>query len=470
MCLVGGCLAALVVAVVVPLGCTNGSDPAGRKLLGLFSEHVIRNMVGKIPVSEHGKIRNVKLFVKWKDLEAKHKGAYNWKALDSKVNGALSIGVNSILITLIGPVPNWATNWANPKPAYNGPPKKMQDWQDFCHAVAARYKGYVDYYQVWQEAGWDANSGSVQTGTVYYAGDTSYTYLGMLRAGYKGIKSADPDAQVISASLLSKLEHKYSNFSYYETLLAGSNQDFSMKITSNQNIIAQRPGGTDEPGAPKPRTTWSLTGGSTRSGSQQYLNIQNPGDTPAKVTITYTFTDGTTQNQKVNLQAKSRTTIDVNHSLSMAAICDQIAIHPYDYPNWWGWYYKTLRKICKKYNYGGREISVTEIGWPHKYVMGGNVLKGYNPEVQRRAIGEVGLGGLWKAGCKKIWVFEDVDPASSWDGQYDGLFSNSGRAWPAWNEYEKWQEQLPNYGNKPDHLGTLPASSPAGSTPRRSKN
>ena len=314
MCLVGGCLVALVVALVVPLGCKATSKPAGRKLLGLFSEHVINNMVGKIPVSEHGKIRNVKLFVKWKDLEARHKGAYNWKALDSKVIAALSIGIDSILITLMGPVPVWATNWANPKPAYNGPPKKMQDWQDFCHAVAARYKGYVDYYQVWQEAGWDAKSGSVQTGTLYYAGDTSYTYLGMLRAGYKGIKSADPDAQVISASLLNKLEHKYSNFSYYETLLAGSNQDFSMKITSNQNIIAERPvnsndkegtnGGTDEPGASKPRKTWYLTGGSTRSGSQEYLNIQNPGTAPATVTITYIFTDGTTQNQKINLQAK----------------------------------------------------------------------------------------------------------------------------------------------------------------------
>jgi len=801
VCLVGGCLAALVVALVVPLGCTAASKPATRKLLGLFSENVVTNLKGKVPASKRGQVRNVKVFAQWRALEAKHKGAYTWHALDSEVNAALSIGVNSILITLLGPVPIWATNRANPKPAYSGPPKNMQDWQDFCHAVAARYRGYVDYYQIWQEAGWDSNSGSVQSGTVYYAGDSNFTYLGMLRAGYNGIKSADPNAQVITASLLSKLDHTYSDFSHYETLLAGSNQDVSMKITSNQNIVAERPmyfnyrgtinDGTDELGVPEPRTTWYLAEGSTQPGFQEYLTIQNPGNTdsnigitymfpggttqnqgltvaahsratinvndvvgpdknvsvrvgstkpvvidrpmyflyhgkwdggsigagvpalssdwylaegtthtgfeewislmnpgatatdvtltymfpggrtqrqvvrmaptsretilvnnavgpnqdvstevhatspiiaeramyflyhgvwsggdsavgatapgtswflaegttrnnaadgafeewisiqnpgdapahvnftymfpggatkaatkeiaahsretvmvnkvvgpnkdvsvrldsdnpivverpmyfnyhntinggddvlgcqspgktwyfaegttrnnaqdgsfaewntlvnpgtaPATVTIKYMFTDGTTQSQQINLPAKSRTTIGVNHSLSIATVCDEIAIHPYDYPQWWGWYYKTLRNICKSYKYGDKEISVTEIGWPHKYVKGSTTIKGFTPEGQRQAIGEVGLGGLWKAGCKKIWVYEDVDSPSPWDGQYDGLFSNSGSPWPAWNEYEKWQAHLPNYGNKPNHMSARPASS----TPRRSEH
>jgi hypothetical protein len=797
VCLVGGCLAALVAGSLVPLGCASSAPPANRKLLGLFSENVIKNMAGKIPASDQGQIRNVKIFARWAEIEVKHKGDYTWHDLDSEVNAALGIGVNSILMTLISPVPDWASNKANPKPVNSGPPKRMQNWQDFCHAVAARYKGYVDFYQIWQEAGWDSNSVTGPDSPVYYAGDSKFTYMGMLRAGYNGVKSADPKAQVITASLLNKLSHKYSDFSHYETLLAGSNQDVSMKITSDRNIVAERPmyfnyrgainDGTDALGVPEPRTTWYLAEGSTQPGFQEYLTIQNPGNAttnigvtymfpgggtksqglkvaahsrttinvngvvgpgknvsvkvdstspvvvdrpmyfiyqgkwdggsigsgvpelskdwylaegttypgfeesislmnpgasatdvtltymfpggrtqeqvvhmvptsretvsvnkavgpkqdvstrvhatspivaersmyflykgawsggssqvgatapgtswflaegttrnnaedgafeewisiqnpgdaparvdltymfpggktktatreiaahsretvsvnkevgpnkdvsvqlnsnnpivverpmyfnyhntinggddvlgcqspgktwyfaegttrnnaqdgtfaewatlanpgtaPATVTIKYMFTDGTTQSQKINLPAKSRTTIGVNQSLSMATICDEIAIHPYDYPEWWGWYYKTLRKICKSYKCS-KEISVTEIGWPHKYVKDSTTIPGFTPEGQRQAIGDVGLGGLWKAGCKKIWVYEDVDSPHPWDGQYDGLFSTGGKPWPAWNEYVKWQAKLPTYANKPNRLDINPKSS----TPKR---
>jgi hypothetical protein len=91
-------------------------------------------------------------------------------------------------------------------------------------------------------------------------------------------------------------------------------------------------------------------------------------------------------------------------------------------------------------------MTVTEIGWPHA----GRAE--FSPEGQRAAIGEVGVGGLWSVGVKKIWIFEDIDPASSWDAAYNGLFDHSGNAQPAWNEYKHWQTLLPNFGNKPNHL------------------
>jgi hypothetical protein len=175
------------------------------------------------------------------------------------------------------------------------------------------------------------------------------------------------------------------------------------------------------------------------------MNPTNKSDT---ATITYMFTDGTTQKQSVSLPPKSRTTVGVNNSLSMATICDGIAVHPYDYPEYWAWYYQNVVNICAKNGYGGKEVIVTEIGWPHA----GRAE--FSQEGQRKAIGEVGVGGLWGAGCKKIWIFEDVDPPSSWDQAFNGLYDYNGNAMPAWNEYKKWQAQLPNYGNKPSTFKT----------------
>jgi len=52
--------------------------------------------------------------------------------------------------------------------------------------------------------------------------------------------------------------------------------------------------------------------GYTGAGFQEYLCLGNPGDEGTFATITYLFPDGTTQEQEVELAAKSRTTVNVN--------------------------------------------------------------------------------------------------------------------------------------------------------------
>ena len=158
------------------------------------------------------------------------------------------------------------------------------------------------------------------------------------------------------------------------------------------------------------------------------------------------FSDGTTQNQSVVLPPNSRTTIGVNRALSMANVCDALAIHPYDYPEWWAWYYNQVRALMNNSGFGNKELTVTEIGWPHA----GRVE--FSNQGQKDAIGDKGVGSLWGAGCRKIWIFEDIDPPVSWDDAFNGLFDNAGHAMPAWSEYTRWQSVLPNYGNKPGHM------------------
>jgi hypothetical protein len=158
------------------------------------------------------------------------------------------------------------------------------------------------------------------------------------------------------------------------------------------------------------------------------------------------FSDGTTQEKWVTLAPNSRTTVGVNGALSMGNVCDAFAIHPYDYPEYWAWYYNYVRTLMSNYGFGNKELTVPEIGWPHA----GRAE--FSQQGQKDAIGDKGVGSLWGAGCRKIWIFEDIDPASSWDAAYNGLFDYNGNAQPAWSEYCRWQAQLPNYGNKPNHL------------------
>jgi len=757
---------------------SGGEAPANRQLLGLFSESVTSNMKGKIPVSEQGSIRNVRIFVVWKTIETIRKGDFRWTALDTEINNALSMGVNSILLTISGPVPLWATNHSNPRPSYSGPPERVQDWGDFCGEVAARYRNYVDYYQIWQEPGWDSSSPPAQHGTIYYSGDADYTYLGMLRAAYPAIKKWAPNSMVIAGGMLNGLSRSAGDFEHYQTMLAGANQDVSMKITADESIVAERPmyfdyhgwckdgtvelgvkapkstwylaegathpgfeeylciqnpgsktatvnitymfpgggtqpqtlrvppnsrstvsvnaavgpykdvsakvtsdmpivaerpmyfnyhggwdggsissgvsslsntwylaegatqpgfeewislmnpgtlptnvkitymfpgggtqvqnvampptsrstvlvndivgpnkdvsakveseqpiiaerpmyflyhgawsGGDSQVGATAPNTSWFLAEGTTRSNQadgafEEWISIQNPGDTAANVnfkymfsggatqnaskpiaphsretvlvnsvvgpnkdvsvqmdsdqpivverpmyfnyhngitggdvelgctaaskawyfaegttrggfeewttlqnpnatdttaTVTYMFSDGTTQKQVVGLPANSRTTVGVNRALSVANVCDALAVHPYDYPDYWAWYYQSVRNIQASMGFADKELVVSEIGWP----WGTN--QEFSLQGQADGAGDKGVGSLWGVGCRKIWFFEDTDiaPGSSKNGDYYGLFDYYGNPHPAWNQYKRWQGILLNYGNKPNHL------------------
>ena len=448
----------LVVVFTYPGSCSSGNGLGERKVLGLFSESFQNNLKTKYPASEWPWVRNARMYLTWSSVELQGKGVYDWSAADAEINSALSLGVDSILLTLSLPCPIWASNPNTPggNPCM-GPPKNLKDFGDFCRAVATRYKGIVDYYQILQEPGWDIDAPPASSGIVYYAGYCDWSYMGMLREGYQAVKKVDPNAYVASGAMLDEITRTPQAFRTYEILLAGCNQDFSMKVDSEKEIVAvlyhrnKYDGGVVELGSQGGGKSWSFAGVTTREGFEELLTLQNSEGTGTPTTITFMFSDGTTQQKAVTLPAKSSTTIDVNHAISLATQCDGVALHPYDYPQWWSWYYNYLKGICAKNGFPDLEIVVTEIGWPN------GLPPNFTPEGQRQAIGEVGVGGLVGAGCRKIWIFEDVDfaPGTSWGGGLTfGLYNYYGSPYPAWNEYKKWQSSptFPDYNNKPPHL------------------
>ncbi len=128
-----------------------------------------------------------KQVIDWSLYEAAQ-GAIDWSALDELVEAMDAAGVN-ILLTVTN-----APDWARDSAEESGPPTDPGTYAAFVGALAQRYAGVVDAYEVWDSPNlrraWNTPRG-------INAGD----YVALLQAAYSAIKSADPAAIVVTAGL-----------------------------------------------------------------------------------------------------------------------------------------------------------------------------------------------------------------------------------------------------------------------------
>ena len=132
----------------------------------------------------------VKQHVAWREVEGIKKGHFDWYFTDRIVGDAEELGLKVLFRLDREPV------WAVPPEGTfsdSGPPGDPQDFGDFCHAMAERYQGRVQAYQVWNEPNLAREWGGREPNPAQY--------VELLRVCYIGIKTADPDALVISAGL-----------------------------------------------------------------------------------------------------------------------------------------------------------------------------------------------------------------------------------------------------------------------------
>ncbi len=107
----------------------------------------------------------------------------------------------------------------------------------------------------------------------------------------------------------------------------GKDKDVSTFVESDQLILAERPmyfnyrnkwtGGHDVIGVPVPRTSYYFAEGTTRGNSidgyfEEWLCLQNPGDTDATVNVKYLLETGQTVERNYPVKKTSRYTVDVN--------------------------------------------------------------------------------------------------------------------------------------------------------------
>ena len=132
----------------------------------------------------------VKQHFAWRDIETLEKGKYDWWRPDNIVSMAEDAGLK--LLIRLDRQPFW-TQPEGMQPMENRPPDNLQDYGDFCGAVAGRYQGRIAAYQVWNEPNLRREWGEEPPDPA------GYTQL--LKVCYEAIKAADPDAIVISAGL-----------------------------------------------------------------------------------------------------------------------------------------------------------------------------------------------------------------------------------------------------------------------------
>jgi len=123
----------------------------------------------------------VKQWFAWRDIEGGGKGQYDWAAADRIVDGAEEFGLK--LIARVDHEPDWA----------GPPPGNIDAFVDFLTAMATRYRGRIQAYQIWNEPNLAREWGNKPPNAA--------EYTQMLKQAYQAIKRADPNAVVISAGM-----------------------------------------------------------------------------------------------------------------------------------------------------------------------------------------------------------------------------------------------------------------------------
>lgn len=136
---------------------------------------------------EDAGFRWVKQEFAWREIEGAGKGIYDWSRTDRIMDQIDAHGLK--VIVRLGVQPQWAGG-GFPE---IGPPNNLQDFADFAKAVAERYKGRIDAYQVWNEPNLAREWGNRPPNAA--------EYTEMLRVTYQAIKGVDPFPIIISAGM-----------------------------------------------------------------------------------------------------------------------------------------------------------------------------------------------------------------------------------------------------------------------------
>ena len=131
----------------------------------------------------------VKQRFEWRNIEAKGKGQFEWNEPDRLVDAIGQRGLK--IIARLDNQPQWASSsvqWPG-----TGPPDRLSDWTDFLQALASRYRGRIQAYEVWNEPNLAREWGDKKP--------DARAYMDMLTASYQTLRAADPQALVVTAGL-----------------------------------------------------------------------------------------------------------------------------------------------------------------------------------------------------------------------------------------------------------------------------
>lgn len=146
---------------------------------------------GSMPAFQVGSLRFWDSRTRWATLQPRP-DVYDWSILDRLVSGARQAKLPATLV--FGGTPGWAAP-GGPKAPYDdgsrsAPPDDLAVWDRFVSAVATRYQGRIDAYELWVHA----------NDPRYYSGSVE-TLVEMTRLASRAVKAVDPKAIVVCPSI-----------------------------------------------------------------------------------------------------------------------------------------------------------------------------------------------------------------------------------------------------------------------------
>lgn len=130
---------------------------------------------------------------RWDELQPE-RDRWEFDNLDTLITLAEQQSVDTVLV--LGQTPAWASARPDDPSPYDqsglpAEPANLEDWRAYVRTVATRYRGQIDYYELWNEANF----------RWFYTGDIP-TMVELAAVAYREIKEIDPQAQVLSPSVI----------------------------------------------------------------------------------------------------------------------------------------------------------------------------------------------------------------------------------------------------------------------------
>jgi polysaccharide biosynthesis protein PslG len=187
-------------------------------------------------VSKEAGVYWIRQQVRWMDLHDQS-GAIYWGELDNIISDAASEGVK-LLISVVA-----APSWATPD-GRNGLPARehFDDFNNFMGQMAARYKGRIQAYEIWNEQNLAHENGGRVANASFY--------MDMLVGASQAIRANDPGAIIVSGAPSSTETNSpsiaISDITFARQMFADP------RFRSSVDVIGVHPGGQSNP----PDTMW----------------------------------------------------------------------------------------------------------------------------------------------------------------------------------------------------------------------
>ncbi len=167
--------------VLLFTGCNNP------KLAPRLAAHTLRADDQVLMMAQAAAFDTIVQVFPWREIEPTQ-NQFHWQMPDQIVAAAEYYGLD--LVVRLDQHPAWASEVDL---ALNAPPDKPEDYRDFVQRVAARYRGRVKAYIIWNEPNLAIEWGGERPDPV--------AFTELLRVGYKAVKQSDPQALVVSPGL-----------------------------------------------------------------------------------------------------------------------------------------------------------------------------------------------------------------------------------------------------------------------------